>query len=268
MSDTTPAACLRAVFTNAKSQGRAAFVGYLPAGFPTVAKSRELMQALAAHADLIEVGIPFTDPMMDGPTIQEAANLALANGVRVSDSIEAVRAITQAGGNAVVMSYWNPILQYGPARYAQELAEAGGLGTIIPDLLPEEAHEWTAECDKWGITPIYLVAPSTTPERMALTVAAGSGFVYAASHMGVTGAKDTVDSSARQLVERVRQATDLPVGVGLGVKTGDQAAEIAAFADGVIVGSALIKAAAQSPEAMVALAQELAAGVRRGRAQQ
>lgn len=267
MNTPTPAQRLRDVFTAARAESRAAFVGYLPTGFPTVAQSIDLMTTLAAHADLIEVGIPFTDPMMDGPTIQEAATVALSNGVRVSDSIEAVRAITQAGGNAVVMSYWNPILQYGPARYAQQLAEAGGLGTIIPDLLPEEAQEWTAECTKWGITPIYLVAPSTTAERMALTVAAGTGFVYAASHMGVTGAKDTVDSSARELVERVRQATDLPVGVGLGVKTGDQAAEIAAYADGVIVGSALIKAAMESPEAMESLARELAEGVRRGRAQ-
>ena len=234
---------LSQVFHRAKEEGRAAFVGYLPAGFPTKEESTKLVAQLAQHADLIEVGIPFTDPMMDGPTIQAAADQALANGFRVADTIEVVRAVTEAGGNAVVMSYWNPILQYGPEKFAKELAAAGGLGSIIP-----------------GLAPVYLVAPSTTPERMALTVEAADGFIYAASHMGITGAQEEVASSAEELVARVREATDLPVAVGLGVRTGEHAAHIAGFADGVIVGSALIQAAGEGR--LEELATELAAAVR------
>lgn len=254
---------LSEVFTGATDDGRAAFVGYLPAGFPTVDRSVELMTTLARHADLIEVGIPFTDPMMDGPTIQDAATTALDAGFRVRDTFTVIRAITEAGGNAVIMSYWNPILQYGPEKFAEELAAAGGVGSIIPDLLPEESARWEAACRAHDLDNVYLVAPSTTPERLALTVAAGGGFIYAQSHMGVTGAQDDVSGDARELVERTRQATDLPVAVGLGVKNGDHAAAIAGYADGVIVGSALIAAASSGPDALETLAVELYEGVRR-----
>ena len=130
---------LSQVFLDARAEGRAALVAYFPAGYPTVAKTKELVTELARHADLIEVGVPFTDPMMDGPTIQDAANEALANGFRVKDTMDVVRTVTKAGGKAVIMSYWNPILQYGPEKFAADLAAAGGLGSIIPDLLPEEA---------------------------------------------------------------------------------------------------------------------------------
>ncbi|MGO1950841.1 MAG: tryptophan synthase subunit alpha [Mycobacteriaceae bacterium] len=251
------------IFTSARAEGRAAFVGYLPAGYPTVGDSIGLTTTLARHADLIEVGIPFTDPMMDGPTIQDAATVALDVGFRVRDTIEVVRAITDAGGNAVIMTYWNPILQYGPEKFAEELAAAGGLGSIIPDLLPEEAGRWSAACQANGLDVVYLVAPSTTPERMDLTVHAAGGFIYAQSHMGVTGAQEDVPSEAKELVARTRAATDLPVAVGLGVRTGDHAAAIATFADGVIVGSALISAASLGVGALDTLAAELAEGVRR-----
>ena len=251
------------IFTSAKAEGRAALVGYFPAGYPTVEGSVELATTLARRADLIEVGIPFTDPMMDGPTIQDAATTALEAGFRVRDTFTVIKAVTEAGGNAVIMSYWNPILQYGPEKFAADLAAAGGLGSIIPDLLPEEAERWTAACEANGLDNVYLVAPSTTPERMELTVNAGGGFIYAQSHMGVTGAQDDVSGDARDLVERTRATTDLPVAVGLGVKTGDHAAAIASYADGVIVGSALITAAAQGVEAFDTLAAELEAGVRR-----
>lgn len=251
---------LSQVFLDARAEGRAALVAYFPAGYPTVAKSKELVTELARHADLIEVGVPFTDPMMDGPTIQDAANEALANGFRVKDTMDVVRTVTKAGGKAVIMSYWNPILQYGPEKFAADLAAAGGLGSIIPDLLPEEADRWAQACAANDLSPVYLVAPSTTPERMALTVDAADGFIYAASHMGVTGAQNEVSHSAEELVARVREATDLPVAVGLGVKTGEHAASIAAYADGVIVGSALIQAAAAGN--LGELAAELAQGVR------
>ena len=251
---------LSQVFLDTRAEGRAALVAYFPAGYPTVAKSKELVTELAQHADLIEVGVPFTDPMMDGPTIQDAANEALANGFRVKDTMDVVRTVTEAGGKAVIMSYWNPILQYGPEKFAADLAAAGGLGSIIPDLLPEEADRWAQACAANDLSPVYLVAPSTTPERMAITVDAADGFIYAASHMGVTGAQDEVSHSAEELVARVREATDLPVAVGLGVKTGEHAASIAAYADGVIVGSALIQAAAAGN--LGELAAELAQGVR------
>ena len=251
---------LAKVFTDAKEEGRAAFVGYLPAGFPTLSESIELVEMLAQHADLIEVGIPFTDPMMDGPTIQHAADVALENGFRVKDTIEVVRKITEAGGNAVIMTYWNPVLQYGPEKMAEELAAAGGLGSIIPDLLPEEAERWAKACEANDLDPVYLVAPSTTPQRLESTVNAGGGFIYAASHMGVTGAQESVASSAEELVARTREVTDLPVAVGLGVRSGEQAASIAEYADGVIVGSALIEAAEDGR--LAELAEELAAGVR------
>ena len=251
---------LSQVFLDARAEGRAALVAYFPAGYPTVAKSKELVTELAQHADLIEVGVPFTDPMMDGPTIQDAANEALANGFRVKDTMDVVRTVSEAGGKAVIMSYWNPILQYGPEKFAADLAAAGGLGSIIPDLLPEEADRWAQACAANDLSPVYLVAPSTTPERMAITVDAADGFIYAASHMGVTGAQNEVSHSAEELVARVREATDLPVAVGLGVKTGEHAASIAAYADGVIVGSALIQAAAAGN--LGELAAELAQGVR------
>ncbi|RAV33551.1 tryptophan synthase subunit alpha [Corynebacterium heidelbergense] len=254
---------LAQVFRAAKEEGRAVFVGYLPAGYPTVAESVENMVALARHADLIEVGIPFTDPMMDGPTIQVAADTALAHGFRVEDTIAVVRDVVAAGGNCVVMSYWNPILQYGPEKFAAELAAAGGLGSIIPDLLPDEAGRWSAACKAEGLSPVYLVAPSTTEERLAITCSAAKGFVYAASHMGITGAQEQVASSAAELVRRTREHTDLPVAVGLGVRNGQQARDIAEFADGVIVGSALIQAVEEGT--LPDLAAELAAGVR-GRA--
>lgn len=251
---------LSQVFLDARAEGRAALVAYFPAGYPTVAKSKELVTELARHADLIEVGVPFTDPMMDGPTIQDAANEALANGFRVKDTMDVVRTVTKAGGKAVIMSYWNPILQYGPEKFAADLAAAGGLGSIIPDLLPEEADRWAQACAANDLSPVYLVAPSTTPERMAITVDAADGFIYAASHMGVTGAQNEVSHSAEELVARVREATELPVAVGLGVKTGEHATSIAAYADGVIVGSALIQAAAAGN--LGELAAELAQGVR------
>jgi tryptophan synthase alpha chain len=251
------------IFTSAKAEGRAAFVGYLPAGYPTVAGSVDNVTTLARYADLVEVGIPFSDPMMDGPTIQEAADVALAAGFRVRDTFGVVKAVVDAGSNAVVMTYWNLVLQYGPEKFAADLVAVGGLGAIIPDLLPEESERWLAACEANGLDNVYLVAPSTTPERLDMTVHAGGGFIYAQSHMGVTGAQDSVAGSAKEVVDRVKAATDLPVAVGLGVKSGDQAAAIAAYADGVIVGSALITAAARGTDALAALAADLHDGVRR-----
>ena len=251
------------VFAKVRAEDRSAFIAYFPAGYPTVDDSIDRINAIVeAGADIVEVGLPFSDPMMDGPTIQEAANIALAEGFRITDLFRVVREVTEAGGTCVTMTYWNPVLQYGPEKFAEDFAAAGGKGAIIPDLIPEEAGRWLAAAEKHDLDTIFLVAPSSTNERVALTTKASGGFVYATSHMGVTGALSAVDSAAGVLVSRTREFTDLPVCVGLGVSNGGQAAEIAEFADGVIVGSALIKAAAESREALVDLAGELARGVR------
>ena len=251
------------VFATVKEEGRAAFIGYYPAGFPTVEESIDRITAIVdAGADVIEVGLPYSDPMMDGPVIQAAADEALSAGFRIPDLFRVTREVTEAGGTCVTMTYWNPVLQYGPENFARDFAAAGGCGAIIPDLIPEEAGRWLAAAEAHGRDTIFLVAPSSTPERLAMTATAGSGFVYASSHMGVTGARKAVDSAAGELVARTRAVTDTPVAVGLGVSTGAQAKEIAEFADGVIVGSALIKASTESRDALVALARELAAGVR------
>ncbi|MFC4605356.1 tryptophan synthase subunit alpha [Rhodococcus kronopolitis] len=251
------------LFAQCRAENRAALVGYLPAGYPDLPRSIEAVETLvAAGCDLIEVGLPYSDPVMDGPTIQEAAAEALAAGFRVRDVFTVVEAISKAGGKAVVMTYWNLVLKYGVDNFARDLAAAGGLGIITPDLIPDEAADWIAASDKHGLDRIFLVAPSSTAERLAMTVDSCRGFVYATSTMGVTGARAAVSNMAPELVARVREHSDIPVGVGLGVRSGAQAAEIGAYADAVIVGSALVTAVAQGPEALRAITEELAAGVR------
>ncbi len=236
---------LEDVLAGTREQGRAALIAYLPVGYPTVPESLEAMRAVVeAGADVVEIGFPYSDPVMDGPVIQAAAQRALEQGVRLRDVFAAVRAVTEAGGAAVVMSYWNPILHYGVDRFAAELAAAGGSGIITPDLIPDEAQEWIAAADEHGLCPIFLVAPSSTTARIAMTTAACRGFVYTTALMGVTGERDAVGGEAGELVARVREATSesgLPVCVGLGVSTREQAAHVAAFSDGVIVGSALVR---------------------------
>jgi tryptophan synthase alpha chain len=254
---------LESLFATTRAEGRAALVGYLPAGYPTVDGSIEaLRQMVDAGADLVEVGVPYSDPVMDGPTIQAAADVALRNGFRLRDVFRVVEAVTSAGGRAVVMTYWNPVHRYGVPAFARDLAAAGGLGMITPDLIPDEAEDWLAASAEHGLDRIFLIAPSSSEERIARTAAASSGFIYAAAVMGVTGARDAVGSAAAGLVARARAHTSLPIGVGLGVRSGAQAAEVAGFADAVIVGSALVTKAGESVEALRTLTGELAAGVR------
>lgn len=251
------------LFASTRAEGRAALVGYLPAGYPTLTGSKDLLAAmLDAGCDLVEVGLPFSDPVLDGPTIQAAADQALRGGFRLRDLFGVVESVASRGGRAVVMTYWNPVYRYGVDAFARDLAAAGGLGIITPDLIPDEAAEWFAASDEHDLDRIFLLAPSSTEERIASTTAVSSGFVYAASVMGVTGARDTVASSAGDLVRRVRAHTRLPIGVGLGVRSGAQAAELAAVADAVIVGSAFVTRAASGTSEVTALATELAEGVR------
>ena len=255
---------LEATFARCREEGRAALIGYLPVGFPSYDGSVEAMLAMVeAGVDAVEVGVPYSDPVMDGPTIEQAAQAALRGGTRTVDAVRAVEAVAATGAPAVVMGYWNPLERYGPARFAADLAAAGGSGAITPDLIPEEAGEWLDAAREHDLAPVFLVAPSSSDERIAVIGRTNRGFVYAAAVMGVTGARASVGARAQGLVERVRTQTDLPVCVGLGVSTGDQAAEVAGYADGVIVGSALVKALADGgPEAVGRLSAELAAGVR------
>lgn len=251
------------VFAACRAEDRSALIGYLPTGFPDVATSISAMTAMVeSGCDIIEVGVAYSDPGMDGPTIAAATEVALRNGVRVRDALAAVEAISNAGGNAVVMTYWNPVLRWGVDAFARDLASAGGLGLITPDLIPDEADEWIQVSDAHGLDRIFLVAPSSTPERLASTTSVSRGFVYAASTMGVTGARDAVSDAAPELVRRVREISDIPVGVGLGVRSREQAAEIGSYADGVIVGSALVTALTDGIPAVRALTEELAEGVR------
>jgi tryptophan synthase alpha chain len=258
-------------FAAAKAEGRAALVGYLPAGFPDVAGGIDALRCLVdSGCDVIEIGLPYSDPVMDGPTIQAAAQQALERGVRITDVLRTVEAVAATGVPTVVMTYWNPVERYGVPRFAADLAAAGGAGLITPDLTPDSAPEWIAAADEHDLDKIFLVAPSSTDERIAMTTNACRGFVYATAVMGVTGARTTTSDLAAPLVARTRATTDLPIGVGLGVSNGEQAAELAAYADGVIVGSAFVRALLDHDDrsaglkALAALTEDLAAGVRRG----
>ncbi|MGW7289986.1 tryptophan synthase subunit alpha [Streptomyces sp. NPDC054847] len=252
----------------AKNEDRAALIAYLPAGFPTVDVGIEAVKAaFDGGADVVEVGLPHSDPVLDGPVIQTADDIALRGGVRIADVMRTVREAHAATGKPVlVMTYWNPIDRYGVERFTSELAEAGGAGCILPDLPVEEAGLWREHAEKHGLATVFVVAPSSKDARLAKITAAGSGFVYAASLMGVTGTRESVGEQAQDLVRRTRATTALPVCVGLGVSNPAQAAEVAAFADGVIVGSAFVKRMLDAPDdgASVAAVRELAGELARG----
>ena len=216
---------------------------------------------------MLEIGLPYSDPVMDGVTIQRAAEIALAGGLRIRDVLGTVEKVAAyADLPVLVMTYWNPVERYGVDRFAVDLAAAGGAGLITPDLIPEEAAEWIAAADKNELDKVFLVSPSSTDARIGLTTASCRGFVYATAVMGVTGARDQASDLAAPLVARTKAATGLPVGVGLGVSNADQAADVAAYADAVIVGSAFVKALdAGGPAGVKSLTESLAEGVRRER---
>ena len=261
-----------------RAQGRGGLAGFLHVGYPTVDISLQALRALtgegdSAGVDLVEVGLPYSDPMMDGVTIQRAGTKALQRGVRTRDAFAAVEAVASRGIPAVVMTYWNLVERYGADRFARDLASAGGAGMITPDLTPNEAGEWLRVSDTHGLDRIFLVSPSSTDERLRSTVAACRGWVYATSLMGVTGTRTQTSAAAPELVRRVREvAPSALVGVGLGVSNGEQAREVTSFADLVIVGSALVKTLLDAEDAgrpedlsgLRAVVADLAAGVRTG----
>ncbi|MGP5162606.1 tryptophan synthase subunit alpha [Arthrobacter rhombi] len=249
-----------AAIERARSQGRPALIAYLPAGFPDIQTTIDAAVAVAENgADIIEVGIPYSDPVMDGAVIQAATVQSLAQGFRVAQVFDIVRGIAERCDAAVmVMTYWNPVLRLGVDEFSRRLAEAGGAGLITPDLVPDEASEWFEASDQYGLDRVFLVAPSSTPERMRATVEASRGFVYCVSIMGVTGARTSVSSAAQAVVDAAHEAGAPRACVGLGVSKAEHVREIGAYADGVIVGTALVAALRDGGvKAVAALAAEL-----------
>ena len=249
----------------AKAEGRGAFVGYLPLGFPDLATSIDAAVALADNgADVLELGPPYSDPVMDGVVIQEATQAALAAGFRMRDTFTAIREITRRVDVPVlVMSYWNPVFQYGVDRYADDLLAAGGAGMITPDITPDAAGEWIAASRRTGLDRVFLAAPTSTDARLDLVIGNSTGFVYTVSTMGITGERAELDAAARTLVARLRERGAERACVEIGVSTAAQVAGVLEYADGAIVGTALVRALRDGGVPRLAeMARELTAGTR------
>jgi tryptophan synthase alpha chain len=230
------------LFAQCKSENRAALIGYLPAGFPNQRSAKKIIKSMiAGGVEAVEIGYPYSDPVMDGPVIQAASEQSLTNGTGAAEVFELLAHSVRLGAPSLVMSYWSPIEKYGVAKFATAITDAGGCGVITPDLTIEESATWRDESTKNEIDRVYVVAPSSSDARLQLVSAQCSGFVYAASLMGVTGTRESVSGNASGLVAKLRTTTKLPIAVGLGVSTKEQAREVASYADGVIVGSAFIK---------------------------
>ncbi len=246
--------------------GSGALVGYLPVGFPDLRTSIEAAVALAENgADVIELGLPYSDPVMDGPVIQAATLAALSAGFRLRHGFEAIAEITSRTRVPVLlMTYWNPVVQYGVDRFADDLVAAGGAGLITPDLVPDEARDWLTASARTGLDRVFLAAPSSTDARLEQAVSRSRGFVYAVSTMGITGARRDVDVAARVLVARLREAGATSACVGLGISTPEQVREVLEYADGAIVGSALVTALSDGGvSAVAATAANLSSGTLR-----
>ncbi|WP_336632753.1 MULTISPECIES: tryptophan synthase subunit alpha [unclassified Microbacterium] len=250
----------------ARAAGRGAFVGYLPLGYPNLQTSIDAAVALAeAGADILELGPPYSDPVMDGTVIQEATQAALAGGFRVSDTFTAVREIAaRTDVPILVMTYWNPVMQYGVDRYADDLLAAGGAGLITPDITPDAAADWIAASRRTGLDRVFLAAPTSTEDRLRMIAEASTGFVYTVSTMGITGERAELDAAARTLVGRLRAHGVEHACVGIGISTAAQVAGVVDYADGAIVGTALVRALRDGGVAgLVAEARSLASGTAR-----
>ncbi|PJJ63156.1 tryptophan synthase subunit alpha [Compostimonas suwonensis] len=245
------------------ADGSGALVGYLPVGFPDLETSIEAAVALVENGvDVLELGVPYSDPVMDGPVIQAATQTALAGGFKLRHAFEAVEAITaRVDAPVLLMTYWNPVVQYGVDRFATDLAAAGGAGLITPDLVPDEADDWLAASETHGLDRVFLAAPSSTQTRLSRAVELSRGFVYAVSTMGITGARADVDAAARVLVGRLREVGATSACVGIGISTAEQVREVIGYADGAIVGSALVRALSEGGVDRVA---EVARSLSRG----
>jgi len=248
--------------------GRGSLIAYLPAGFPSLEQSVEAAVAvLDAGADVLEFGVPYSDPVMDGPVIAEATQESLEGGFKLAQLFPAVAEIVKRTQKPVLaMTYWNPVLQYGIEKFAKDLKAAGGAGLITPDLISDEAAHWLKVSEDVGLERVFLAAPSSSDTRLATASQNSRGFVYAVSTMGITGAREDVDTAARVLVDRLRGRGASNICVGLGVSTADQVRDVVGYADGAIVGSALVKALRSGGVAEVGrLGAELAHGAHQAR---
>ena len=246
-----------------RDEGRGVLVAYLPAGFPTMEDSVAAAKAaLDAGADILEFGVPYSDPVMDGVVIAEATQKALEAGFKLKNLFPAIQEITAHSDKPVlVMTYWNPVVQYGVERFAEDLKKAGGAGLITPDLIPDEAAQWSEIASRVGLEAVFLAAPSSSDERLQQAARASRGFVYAVSTMGITGTRDDVDSAAKTLVERLYRNGASEVCVGLGISTPEQVQDVISFADGAIVGSALVRELRErGVEGVATLVSHLSAG--------
>ena len=260
---------LSELFAKTKAEKRAALIGYLPAGFPSKLESIEFIKAMIdGGVDAVEVGFPYSDPVMDGPIIQQASEISLHNKTKAEDVLSLQADVAKLNVPTVVMSYWNPIERYGSDKFLTKMKSINGAGVITPDLTIDESEDWITDCRKTEMDSIFVVAPNTSDERLAQVTKLCTGFIYAASIMGVTGTRTSVSSQAKDLVTRIRKFSNLPVAVGLGVSNREQAKEVAQYADGVIVGSAFIKLILANTDKQKALAdvkqlaQQLSEGVR------
>lgn len=259
---------IQKAFEKAQSENRAALIAYLPAGFPDKAKSIEILKTILENgADLVEVGLPYSDPLMDGPIIQQAVEIALAQKTSIDDCFDVVKEVAQLEKPVLIMSYYSPIDKYGVEKFIDNFSNANGAGVITPDLTIEEADEWLSKTSENGVARVFVVAPSNSKERLKKVTGKVDGFVYAASLMGVTGTRDQLSNDAQILVQNLREITSLPIAVGLGVSTAQMATQVSKFADGVIVGSAFVKILLENPDFEIAkdliakLTRDLRAGV-------
>jgi len=250
-----------------KDSGRGSLIGYFPAGYPSLEASIDAAVAMCQNGvDVLELGVPYSDPVMDGPVIQEATLHALEHGFKLRNVFDAVKEITSRVDTPVlVMTYWNPVLQYGVERFAADLAAAGGAGLITPDLIPDEAQLWLDASEKYGLDRVFLAAPTSTEERFATAANLSRGFVYAVSTMGITGAREELDNLARKVVSGVRSAdSEQLTCVGIGISSAEQVAEVNEYADGAIVGSVFVKTYAEGGlEALKVKVQQLASNLAR-----
>lgn len=255
------------VLKNNKKSGRGSLIGYFPAGYPTLEESIDAAIAMCKNGvDVLELGVPYSDPVMDGLVIQQATENALENGFKLNQVFEAVKQISEAVETPIlVMTYWNPVLSYGVEKFAADLKAAGGSGLITPDLIPDEAKEWLEVSDRLNLDRVFLTAPTSSKERIRNACELSRGFVYAVSTMGITGARETVDNLARKVVAGVRDASaEQNTAVGIGISTAEQVLDVNTYADGAIVGSAFVKAyASGGVEALKAKVIEVSAGLRK-----
>jgi len=245
--------------------GSGALIGYLPVGFPNLQTSIDAAVALVENGvDVLELGLPYSDPVMDGLVIQKATQAALADGFKLRHGFEAVEAIaSRVSAPLLVMTYWNPVVQFGVEKFAVALKGAGGAGLITPDLIPDEAGDWLSISDEFDLDRVFLAAPSSSEARLQQAVDRSRGFVYAVSTMGITGARTEMDAAARSLVGRLRDVGATSTCVGIGISTAEQVRDVISYADGAIVGSALVSALAEGGvDAVARAAAALSAGTR------